>query len=98
MPFQKGHGPIGGGTKPGISTKAKEKVLAKWMDKFNQDGVSILNDIAKDNKVEFMKLGISMMPKDENLNVNDNRVLTDQEFKEQVEQLNQMLKEDLKGK
>ena len=58
------NGLLGGRPKGATGAQVKKKILEKWEKIFNEKGVSILEDLAEKNKTEFMKIGVSLSPKE----------------------------------
>jgi len=69
MPFKKGKKlPKQGQGRPKGSKSAqiKAKFVTEWARIFREQGRNLLENLAKDSPLEFLKLGISIFPKTEN--------------------------------
>ena len=69
MPFRKGERlpKQGQGRKKGSTGgQVKAKFITEWARIFREQGRNILENLAKDSPLEFLKLGISIFPKTEN--------------------------------
>lgn len=67
MPFKKGVKMPGQGRPKGSkAAQAKSKFITEWARIFREQGRNILEDLAKEQPLEFLKLGISIFPKTEN--------------------------------
>jgi hypothetical protein len=67
MPFQKGKKLPGQGRKKGSGGgQAKAKFIQEWSRIFREEGRNILEKMAKEQPLEFCKIGISLLPKTEN--------------------------------
>lgn len=66
MPFRKGKKIAGQGRPKGSkSAQIKAKFILEWSRIFKEQGRNILEDLAKEQPLEFLKLGISLLPKTE---------------------------------
>ena len=85
------------GPQEGISHHIRRKYLKKWEEVFDSDP-EILKEIKDKNKPEFIRLGLAAFPREEKIDLTDNRKsMTDDEFRKQVKQLNQMISNNSKG-
>ncbi|MDQ1276907.1 MAG: hypothetical protein QG641_3025 [Candidatus Poribacteria bacterium] len=67
MPFKKGEKIPGQGRPKGSkAAQAKAKFIKEWARIFKEQGRDILEALAKEQPLEFCKLGISLFPKAEN--------------------------------
>jgi hypothetical protein len=69
MPFKKGEKlpKQGQGRKKGSTGgQAKAKFIQEWARLFKERGRNILEDMAENQPLEFLKIGISLLPKTEN--------------------------------
>ena len=66
------------------STYAKQKVIKEWMKIFDKCGLGILKTLSKSNKVEFMRLGIALLPKEMQVEVNPFKDLSDSQLEEYI--------------
>lgn len=67
MPFKKGVKVAGRGRPRGSkAAQVKSKFIKEWARIFKEHGRSILEDLAKDQPLEFLKLGIRIFPENEN--------------------------------
>jgi len=67
MPFQKGKKISGQGRPKGSkSAQVKAKFIKEWARIFKDQGRNILENLAKEQPLEFLKLGIRIFPENEN--------------------------------
>ncbi len=67
MPYEKGKKlPKQGRPKGSKGAQVKAKFIKEWARIFKEQGRNLLEDIAKEQPLEFLKLGISLLPKTEN--------------------------------
>lgn len=67
MPFKKGVKIPGQGRPKGSkSAQIKAKFIKEWARIFKEQGRNILEDMAKEQPLEFLKLGIRIFPENEN--------------------------------
>lgn len=63
MPFKKGVKMPGQGRPKGSkAAQAKSKFITEWARIFREQGRNILEDLAKEQPLEFLKLGIRIFP------------------------------------
>lgn len=48
------------------AAQAKAKFIKEWARIFREQGRNLLEDMAKEQPLEFLKLGVSIFPKTEN--------------------------------
>jgi len=95
MPFQKGNkygGQSPGRPKGSKGAQRKEKLSSYYEAVLEAaDPKKALSELLKDDPKEFMRQYISLLPKEQQIELEEKQPLTDEEFKKEVKRLNQMV-------
>ena len=101
MPFQKGnkYGGQGPGRPKGSGGGQRKKKLSSYYEAVLEAAVpkTVLKALLTDNPKEFMRQYILLLPKEQKVELEEQQTMTDEEYRKQVTELNQMLKEDLRA-
>ena len=93
MPFKKGHPKYGGRVKGSKSAQRKEKLRSYYEAVLEAaDPKKVLSELLADDPKEFLRQYILLLPKEQQIELEEkHQPLTDDELKERVKQLNQMV-------
>lgn len=80
-------GNIGGGRPKGARAKLGEAFIEALRDDFEQHGVAAIQMVRAEKPDQYLKVIASLMPKDVNLNFNDNSEMTDDELTRRIRDL-----------
>lgn len=93
MPFKKGHLKYGGRVKGSKGGQRKEKLRSYYEAVLEAaDPKKVLSALLTDDPKEFLRQYISLLPKEQQIELEEKHPpLTDEEFKEEIKRLNQMV-------
>jgi hypothetical protein len=80
-------GNIGGGRPVGARNKLGEAFIQALHDSFNEHGPETIEQVRTEKPDQYLKVIASLLPKDVNLNVNNEIEMTDDELRERIRQL-----------
>ncbi|UQS94821.1 terminase small subunit [Pseudanabaena phage Pam1] len=80
-------GNIGGGRPKSSRNKLGEAFIEALKDDFEEHGVAAIQVVRAEKPDQYLKVIASLLPKDVNLNLNDNSEMTDDELAERVRSL-----------
>jgi hypothetical protein len=80
-------GNIGGGRPLGARNKLGEAFIAALHDDFAEHGVAAIQTVRTEKPDQYLKVIASLLPKDVNLNVNNEIEMSDDELRERIRSL-----------
>ncbi len=90
-------GNIGGGRPKGARNKLGEAFIEALHDDFNEHGAAAIVATRTDKPDQYLKVIASLLPKDINLNINDETELTDDELISRIRTLTEAVAPFLAG-
>jgi len=81
-------GNIGGGRPKGARSKLGEAFVEALQASFEEHGPETIETVRVEKPDQYLKVIASLLPKDVNLNLNDERELTDEQLVERIRTLN----------
>jgi hypothetical protein len=80
-------GNIGGGRPKGARAKLGEAFIEALKDDFEENGIAAIQAVRSEKPDQYLKVIASLLPKDINLNFNDNSEMTDDELTSRIRDL-----------